>query len=205
MILHFFEGAALSLSAALMPGPFQAFLMAQALKNGWRPSLPMALAPLITDGPIIVLVLMVLTRMPSWLVDGLRAAGGLVMIYLSGRVFRGLRGAGMVRKPDPDAARRGLLSAIVLNAVNPNPYLFWGVIGGPIVLAGWRESKGLAVAFLTGFYGTFVVALAVLIVGFATAGSLNPKITRSLMACSALALALFGLYQCFLGLRALLG
>lgn len=204
MILHFFEGVALSLSAALMPGPFQAFLLAQALKNGWRASLPMALAPLITDGPIIVLVLLVLTRMPPWLVDGLRVAGGLFMIYLSGKVFLALRGAGMVQKPDPDAARKGLLSAIALNAMNPNPYLFWSVVGGPIVLAGWRESGGLAVAFLAGFYGTFVIALAVLIVVFATAGRLDPKITRTLMACSALALALFGLYQCFLGLSALL-
>jgi threonine/homoserine/homoserine lactone efflux protein len=203
MILHFFEGAALSLSAALMPGPFQALLLAQALKNGWRTSLPMAVAPLITDGPIIVLVLVVLTRMPPWLVDGLRVAGGLLMMYLSGQVFRGLRGADMPRKPDRDAARKGLLSAVFLNAMNPNPYLFWGVIGGPIVLAGWRESGGLAVAFLAGFYGTFIVALAVLIVAFATAGRLNPKITRTLMACSALALALFGLYQCYLGLRAL--
>jgi len=142
--------------------------------------------------------------MPPWLVDGLRVAGGLFMIYLSRKVFLALRGAGMVQKPDPDAARKGLLSAIALNAMNPNPYLFWSVVGGPIVLAGWRESGGLAVAFLAGFYGTFVIALAVLIVVFATAGRLDPNLPRTLMACSALALALFGLYQCFLGLSALL-
>jgi hypothetical protein len=63
----------------------------------------------------------------------------------------------------------------------------------------------LAVSFVVGFYGTFVIALAVLIVGFATAGRLNPAVTRGLMACTGAALIGFGLYQCFLGVSALVG
>ena len=60
MILYLLQGVTLSIFAALMPGPFQTYLLSQALKNGWKRTLPAAMAPLVTDGPIIVLVLFVL-------------------------------------------------------------------------------------------------------------------------------------------------
>ncbi|NJN95941.1 MAG: hypothetical protein HC875_18455 [Anaerolineales bacterium] len=45
MILYFLQGLTLGLSATAAPGPFQAFLLGQALKHGWKQTLPATLAP----------------------------------------------------------------------------------------------------------------------------------------------------------------
>jgi threonine/homoserine/homoserine lactone efflux protein len=202
LILYFLQGATLSLPAAIMPGSFQAFLISQALKNGWKRTLPAALAPLVTDGPIIALVLLILTQTPQWFLDILRIAGGLFIIYLTKGVLVSLKTPGPTLEPSDHAARQTLLNAIVLNFLNPNPYIFWSVVAGPIMLSGWRESARLGITFIVGFYGTFVCILVVLIVVFATAGRLNPKVNRILTAITAVALAVFGIYQITVGIIA---
>jgi len=185
----------LALSATIMPGPFQAYLFSRALKNGWKTTLPAALAPLITDGPIIVLVLLVLTQTPQLFLDIIRILGGLFILYLAGKIFLNLRNPALVADSPGDAARQSLLQAVVMNVLNPNPYIFWGIIAGPILLSGWRESASLGISFLIGFYGTFVFSLALLITIFATAGRVNPKIHLVLSIFICVALFLFGLYH----------
>ncbi|NJN98663.1 MAG: LysE family transporter [Anaerolineales bacterium] len=77
------QGLTLGLSATAAPGPFQAFLLGQALKHGWKQTLPATLAPLVSDGPIIFLVLLVLTQTPLWFLNGLQIVGGLFVLYLA--------------------------------------------------------------------------------------------------------------------------
>ncbi len=202
MILYFLQGATLSLPAAIMPGPFQAFLISQALKNGWKRTLPAALAPLVTDGPIIALVLFILTQTPQWFLDILRIAGGLFIIYLARGIFVSLKTPDPTPEPSGPAARQTLFNAIVMNFLNPNPYIFWSVVAGPIMLSGWRESATLGIAFIAGFYGIFVCILAVLIIVFATAGRLNPKVNKILISTTAVALVVFGVFQIIGGIVA---
>jgi hypothetical protein len=52
-----------------------------------------------------------------------------------------------------------------------------------------------------GFYIAIVSTLAGTILLFGTAGRLGPKVNRALLGVSALALACFGLYQLWRGLR----
>ncbi|MDP2884326.1 MAG: hypothetical protein Q8P51_04810 [Ignavibacteria bacterium] len=66
MLIYLIQGATLGLAAAVQPGPYQTYFMSQALNYGWRRALPAALAPLISDGPIILLTLLVLSQMPLW-------------------------------------------------------------------------------------------------------------------------------------------
>jgi len=91
----------------------------------------------------------------------------------------------------------------MMNALNPNPYIFWAVVGGPIVLSGWRQSPGMGIGFIVGFFSTFVVGLSVLIVFFALAGKINPKANRMLRGIAAAALLGFGLYQIIIGIKAI--
>lgn len=205
MLIYFLQGATLALSATLMPGPFQAYLLSQALKNGWKSTLPASLAPLVTDGPIIALVLFVLTQTPQRLLDILRILGGLFMLYLARGVYLNLRNPAPIIESSKHAGRQSLFNAAVMNVLNPNPYIFWGVVAGPILLSGWRESAGLGITFVIGFYGTFVCSLAALIIVFASAGRLNPKINRLLSLLTCVALLLFGLYQVVRGLMAVAG
>ena len=48
MLFYFLQGATLAISAAIMPGPYQAYLLSQALRHGWKRTLPAAFAPLAT-------------------------------------------------------------------------------------------------------------------------------------------------------------
>lgn len=107
-------------------------------------------------------------------------------------------------EPSPAAARKSFFQAVVINALNPNPYIFWTMVGGPIILSGWRESPGLGIGFIVGFFGTFVIGLSVLIVMFATAGKISPRANTVLRVIAAVILLGFGLYQIGIGIQAVL-
>ena len=204
LFLYLFQGITLGLSAAIMPGPFQAFLLSHALKNGWKRTLPASLAPLVTDGPIIAVILFLLTQAPQMFIELLRIAGGFFILYLAKGIFNVFKEAEAHFEPDEKAARKGFLYAIGINALNPNPYIFWSVVAGPIVLAGWRESVSLGISFIVGFYGTFVFSAAALIILFALAGRINPRLNRLLSATAFTALCGFGLYQIVVGIKTFL-
>ncbi len=205
MFFYCLQGATLALSATIMPGPLQAYLFSQALKNGWKSTLPAALAPLLTDGPIIVLVLFLLTQTPQYFLDIIRIVGGVFILYLARGAFLNLKDSAPEIKPSENPGHQSFSSAAAMNIFNPNPYIFWGVVAGPILLSGWRESPSLGVSFIIGFYGTFVCSLAVLIFVFATAGRINQKTNRLLSIITCTGLLAFGLYQSATGLMAIMG
>jgi threonine/homoserine/homoserine lactone efflux protein len=189
---YFLQGLLLGLSAALMPGPFMAFLLAQALRQGWRRTLPAALAPLISDGPIVVMALFALTQAPPWLLKLLQIAGGLFLLYLALR-------ATVPFAPPSEAGRQNLLKAALMNALSPGPYIFWSTVAGPIVLAGWRESPVAGGSFMVGFYAALIGSFAGFTILCAIAGQLDPRLSQFLTGLSVLLLLLFGLYQIWAG------
>jgi len=67
MWIYLFQGIGYGLAAASQPGPLQTYLVSQSVTRGWRRTLPAALAPLVSDGPIIALCLLVLSKVPAWL------------------------------------------------------------------------------------------------------------------------------------------
>ena len=205
LFFYLLQGATLALSATVMPGPYQTYLLAQALKNGWKSTLPAALAPLVTDGPIITLVIVVLIQTPQDFLDFIRIAGGCFILYLAKGAFLIPAHTAPEQSPPEKAAQGTLINAIIMNALNPNPYIFWGVVAGPILLSGWRKSPGLGISFLSGFYGTFVCTLAALIYVFASAGRIHPKINRLLGFVAGVGLLVFGIYHITTGLIAVLG
>jgi threonine/homoserine/homoserine lactone efflux protein len=84
--------------------------------------------------------------------------------------------------------------------VSPGPYIFWSLVTGPILLEGWREAPALGVGFLAGFYTAMIASLATLILLFGLARHLGPKINRTLLGLSAVALLGFGIYQLWRGI-----
>jgi threonine/homoserine/homoserine lactone efflux protein len=57
MITAFASGVLLGLSAGLSPGPMLALVLAQTLRRGPREGCKIALTPLVTDPPIILVTL----------------------------------------------------------------------------------------------------------------------------------------------------
>jgi threonine/homoserine/homoserine lactone efflux protein len=200
METYLIQGLGYGLAAAVQPGPFQTYLIAQTLIKGWQRTLPAALAPLISDGPIILLTVWILNRFPAGWQNTLSIAGGLFVLYLSWGAFKAWRTFDE-RDANTEDGAGSVFKAALMNALGPGPYLFWGLVTGPLLIAGWRESPTNAVAFLLGFYGAMILTLIGLIVAFGAARQLGKRLNRLLVGISALALCGFGLYQIWQGLH----
>jgi threonine/homoserine/homoserine lactone efflux protein len=202
MISYLLQGLTLGLSAAATPGPFQAFLLSEAASKGWRSTLAAAFAPLLSDGPIIAVVLLILTQTPAWFLDALKIGGGFFIVYLAWGAWQAYRTYAIseVPVPVPTTERKTVWQATVMNLLNPNPYIFWSAIGGPILIEAWRTSPMLGVAFMVGIYVMLIGGFMGLIFLFSAAGQLGPKVNRALIGFSAVALGIFGIYQVWQGI-----
>ncbi len=190
----------LGLSAAMLPGPFQAYAVAEAARRGWRRTLPVALAPLLSDVPVLLLIFLVVSRLPDAVLQGLRLAGALFIAYLAYGALRSLLAGTSV----PNTGYGGVLKGAVMNLLNPNPWLFWGLVGAPIVVASWSDAPAHAVGFVAAFYGVMVAATGALIVVFGSAAALGPRLRRVLLGVSVMALLLFAAVQLVVGMSRLL-
>jgi threonine/homoserine/homoserine lactone efflux protein len=200
MWIYLLQGIGYGLAAASQPGPFQTYIISQTLTRGWKRTLPAALAPLVSDGPIILVCLLVLSQVPAWLQRFLYVAGGLFILYLAYGTFKSWKNFA-TKTPQPESAgRQSVLKAALMNALNPNPYIYWTLVTGPILLKGWRETPVNGIGFLAGFYITMISSLAAIILVFGIASRFGPKVNRILLAVSAIALFCFGLYQLWLGI-----
>ena len=138
MLAYLLQGITLGLSAAATPGPFQAFVIGQALKNGWRRTLPAAFAPLLSDGPVILLMVLLLTSLPAGLLRAIQIAGGVYVLFLAWnalqvyRHFQTLVPAG--------GSGKTLLQAAGMTLLSPGLYIYWSMLAGPILVRGWSPA-----------------------------------------------------------------
>lgn len=145
-------GLFLGVSAGLAPGPLLALVMAQTLRHGFWDGVRVALAPLITDLPIVVgSLLLVGAVATTGIVPAVIAlAGAGFVAYLAVDTWRAspLSGAAV------DAAPRSWTRGVTVNLLSPHPYLFWIAVGAPTLLSAVATSGAAGGAgFLAGFYG----------------------------------------------------
>jgi threonine/homoserine/homoserine lactone efflux protein len=191
-VAFFLRGLALGFGAAATPGPFQAYLLAQSLRNGAGRTLSVALVPLASDPPVIAVVLAVLAQVPAGLLRALQIFGGAVVLWLGVGAVRAARSA---RPSEERAPPRGFLRAAVLNFTNPNAWIFWSLVGGPILAEAWRAAPGRGLAFLAGFYLLLVGGNLLLVLVAGQAARLGAGFTRGLGFASGIVLAGIGILQ----------
>lgn len=201
MLKYIAIGASLAFAAAVQPGPLQAYLLSRVAAIGWRRTLPASFAPLLSDGPIALLALLVLGRLSPAAHAVLRIAGGLLLFYLAWSAVRHWRTTGSDIGKTAGKTPRTLLEAALVNILNPNPYLGWSLVLGPVVVTAWRESPGRGVAVVAAFYVTMVAMLAASIFALGTTRFLGPRPQRVLLLVSALILAGLGIYQLVMGVQ----
>ncbi len=201
MWVYLLQGIGYGFIAAVQPGPFQTYLISQTLLKGWRKTLPAALAPLLSDGPIITLCLLVLSQVPLWFQRLLSVAGGVFVLYLAYGAYRSWMNFDSRIPSREMETRQSLLNAAMANALSPGPYLFWSLVTGPILIRGWRETPWHAISFMLGFYVTMVLILCTIIILFGAARQLGNKVNRALLGISVIALFCFGLYQLWFGIN----
>ena len=198
MLVYLLQGIGFGFAAASQPGPFQTYLISQSLTRGWKRTLLSALAPLLSDGPIILLCVLVISQVPDWFQRVLYIAGGLFVLYLAYGAFKSWRDFD-ANAPQPESKVEGLPKAVLMNMLSPGPYIFWTLVTGPILVAGWRETPWNGIGLLIGFYIAMLSVLAGIIIVFGTAARLGPKVNRALLGISSIALFCFGLYQLWKG------
>lgn len=203
MLRYLLLGGGFAFAAVVQPGPLQAFLLGRAVTAGWKRTLPAALSPVLSDGPIAVLVLFVLGRLPEQGLSVLRVAGGVLLVFLAWAAARRLGRSDGTGDAPPDSAPRTLLQATMVNLLNPSPYLGWALVLGPAATRAWHERPAHAVALLAAFYGVMVAGQAAFIVAAGGARLLPPRARRALVAASAVVLAALGAWQLVAGARAL--
>jgi threonine/homoserine/homoserine lactone efflux protein len=193
------QGALLGLWCSLAPGPFQALLLSRSLRAGPARAAPLALVPLASDPVAIAATLAVLTQLPGGFLRALGGVGALVVLWLAVLTLREALRPAAAGPGGPagleGAAGPGFWSAALVNVTNPNVWIFWSAVGGPILAGAWRAAPSGAVAFLVAFYGCIAagnLGLVLLAGGIARAG---PRVARALGLCTGLALAGFGLWQ----------
>ena len=195
MLEYIIIGGGFAFAAAWQPGPLQAFLLSKITTIGWRKTLPSAIAPVISDGPIAVLVMLVLNRIPDRMESILQALGAVVLLVFAGKAFREWRTNRNQVARGTGSAQKTLLQTVVFNALNPGPWLGWGLVMGPLVLEAWRKSEGHAIALIASFYVTMVLSLALFILLLGATDIFGPRGRRALHLVAAIALAGLGLYR----------
>jgi threonine/homoserine/homoserine lactone efflux protein len=162
-------GAALGLSAGLSPGPLLTLVISETLQHGVKSGVKVALAPVVTDLPIILLTFFTLAKLSNFhdVLGAFSLAGGsflLVMGYDTMRPKR-VQWNSHVRKP------RSLAKGILANALNPHPYLFWFSVGAPTMVKAMKVSSVAPLAFICGFYTLLLGSKVLLAIVVGKSGS----------------------------------
>jgi threonine/homoserine/homoserine lactone efflux protein len=200
MLQYLIIGITYAFTAVVQPGPFQAFLLSQTISKGWRHTLPAAFGPLISDLPVILLALLLLTTVPSRFISTLQIAGGLFLLYLAFNAYKTWRDFDSPKPPTPHSNQQTLLSAVIVNLLNPNPYLGWSLVLGPLLLKGWHQNPANGIVLLASFYVTLTAGMIITILVFAAAGRLGSRLNRLLIGISVIALSCFGFYELWSGI-----
>ena len=157
-------GILLGLSAGLAPGPLLALVVAETLHHGVKAGVKVALSPIVTDLPIVVLSAWVLSRLADYHnALGVISLVGSAVVFVMG--FQAMR-ARTVVVTVCEARDNSLAKGILTNALSPHPYLFWLTIGMPTMTKAMSVDVSAAAAFVAGFYLVLVgskVALAILV------------------------------------------
>ncbi|MGB8318775.1 MAG: LysE family transporter [Ignavibacteriaceae bacterium] len=198
MVSYLIFGITYGFAAAAQPGPLQTYIISQTFTNGWRRTLPASFSPLISDIPIILIVLFLLSHLPFWLIQFLHLAGALFLFYLTYDTYKTWNNLDSNKKTTVQPNQQTLFKAALVNFLNPNPYLGWSLVMGPLFLRGYNEAPLNGIALIISFYSTLVAGIAGIIFLFAFARNLGPKIVKTMLGISVVGLAFFGIYQLWL-------
>jgi threonine/homoserine/homoserine lactone efflux protein len=144
------SGLFMGLAAGISPGPLLALVIGETIRHDRRMGIRVAIAPLMTDVPIVLLSVFLLSRVAGYrnVLGAISLAGAAFLGYLAWESLtsRGLEAGNPA--PQPRSFRKGL----VTNVLSPHPYLFWLTVGAPVVIRAGESSLTAALLYILGFY-----------------------------------------------------
>ena len=157
----------LGLSAGLAPGPMTALVLSQTLGHGPKEGLKVALVPVVTDGPLLILSATAMGALSgmSTLLDIIALLGAGFLLMLAWETWH----ATLPPSPEQAGPANSIRKAILTNLLNPHPYVFWLTIGGPMTHRAYTHGWLATGLFLAGFFGglcgskaAFAISLALI-------------------------------------------
>ena len=150
---YIFSAFIFGLTAGFKPGPLGIVVIQQTLEHGLKSGIKASLAPIITDGPIIFAALVVLTQFKdiTLFIGLLSLIGGLYLLWLSIKILR----VKEINITKSLGSPKSLVTAIKVNLLSPNPYLFWFTVGGTYIALG---TISVSIAFVVVSISTLVLS-----------------------------------------------
>ncbi|MFC1997084.1 LysE family translocator [Chloroflexota bacterium] len=188
----FLQGSALGISAGAAPGPMQAYLISETLSGGWRKAIHLIFVPILSDTPIIILTTFILKKFPDLVLQIISMIGGFFVLYLAWGFWKQWRATVSEQISPLEVQRRSFGKAVAMNLLNPNPYIFWAFVSGPILINALEQSWFHGLTFLVGFYGVFMLTMIAFIALFHQTRKLGPKVVHGIQLFSIFILVIFG-------------
>jgi len=153
-------GAILGLSAGCTPGPLLTLVISETLQRNVHAGIKVALSPIITDLPIILFTVFLLSRLADFqnVLGIITLTGGLFVLFLGYERLRTTSAAFHCEKTGLNPLSKGMLA----NALSPHPYLFWLSVGAPVTTKAIGHSLLAPLAFIISFYTVMVGSKIVL-------------------------------------------
>ena len=143
-------GIVLGLSAGFAPGPLLTLVISETLRHDIRSGVSVAVSPIFTDLPIIILTLAVLSQLSAFhnILGVISLIGGCVIVFMGYESINPKSPETYLSETEPKSLAKGILA----NALSPHPYLFWFSVGGPIMSRAMNLNMTAPFAFIGSFY-----------------------------------------------------
>jgi len=183
MLTALFTGLSIGLGSGVAPGPLTGLAISTTLRNGLGPGLRIAVAPLLSDTVIVLLSLTLVSQLPDVAITILGIVGAIVVAAFGIEILwsaQKMRGSELDMGGQKSTRLRKLpvlAQGVLINFLNPAPWIFWITAGSTILIGFWRESPAQAFAFIFTFYFALVGAKVVIV--FALAASAHRMSART--------------------------
>jgi len=186
-------GITLGIIEGIKPGPLLTTVIKETLTNGFRGGMRAASAPIFTDGPLIIFSIF----LAGWI-----ATQPLILccISLVGAVF--LTRMGMecfsLDIPEIDSEEvdisKSFMRGIITNLLNPSVYVFWFLVGGPIMAIAADKEPIAPVAYAVSFLISIVLVKITIAYSFSKAkGNISSKNYQLALRICGVAMLLFAI------------
>lgn len=149
---HALAAFVLGVTAGMQPGPLSALVIREASNKGFAAGAVASFAPMATDLPLILAAVLLLRPLSDYpaAATALSVAGAAYCCWLAWETWT-LPALGAA----PGASATGSFrQAVMVNLLNPNPYVFWFTVGGAYLTSGIAEAVTFAGVFLIAIVST---------------------------------------------------
>ena len=181
-------GIALGIIEGIKPGPLLTMVIRESLSKGLKAGMWTAAEPIFTAGPMIIASLLLagwMATQPSILFS-ISLLGALFLTKMGLECFS-------LEAPDPDNtdidASGSFKRGIVTNLLNPHVYMFWFLIGGPLMASAAEQEPLAPILYAICFLITIILVKASIAWLFVGGGTwLSPRKYRVAMVICGLAM-----------------